>query len=113
MRMDTFMRQHAPPALRPILNAFPTQSANGIDYASGLAEFLEPYSLPSKVDSTSVRLDHDLRPSWSLFFRFSDTPSSTNSRTLSAVTQTRIDTQTCTVGATGQLGDRLTKPRSR
>ncbi len=45
-----------------ILNAFPIQ--NGLDYgtesAPSLAEFIAPFSLPSSIDSTSIRVDHSL-----------------------------------------------------
>ncbi|ADV84378.1 TonB-dependent receptor [Terriglobus saanensis] len=102
------LRQAAPAALQPILNAFPLPSAGGITYSSGLAQFIQGYSLPSKIDSTSVRLDDTLTSRLHLFFRFSDTPSSTNSRTLSSLTVTTFKTQTYTIGATSQFTDKAT-----
>ncbi|NYF91391.1 carboxypeptidase regulatory-like domain-containing protein [Tunturiibacter empetritectus] len=105
---DAAMRQNAPPAMKSILNAFPLPSIGGIDYASGLAQFIEPFSLPSKIDSISGRIDHVVSPKSSVFFRFSDTPSSTSTRVLSALTQTSFDTQTYTVGATSRLSNRFT-----
>jgi Carboxypeptidase regulatory-like domain/TonB-dependent Receptor Plug Domain len=108
---DTFMRQQAPAALEPILNAFPVQTANGIDFgtaaAPGLAQFIGGYSLPSRIDSTSIRLDNTFGPKLSLFFRFGYTPSSVSSRgslgSLSVLSQNSISTQTYTLGAVSQF----------
>ena len=105
---DANMRQHAPAALQPILNAFPLPSLNGIDYASGLAQFIEPYSVPSQINSTSIRVDQVVSPKLSLFFRFGDTPSRTASRTLSALTTSAFNTTTYTLGATSQFSRRMT-----
>jgi carboxypeptidase family protein len=109
---DTFMRQQAPAALQPILNAFPIQS--GIDHgtaaAPSLAQFIKSYSVPSQIDSTSVRLDHTFSPKLSLLFRFGDTPSSTQIRGLggasSVLTRTNVNTRTYTLGATSQLSSK-------
>lgn len=107
---DSFMRQQAATEIQPILNAYPI--ANGTDYGSatnpGLAEFIAPYSIPSQIDSTSIRVDHTFSPDLSIFFRFGDTPSSTASRTLSATTETKINTLTYTLGATSQFTERST-----
>src|SRR6202453_1751330 len=68
---DLFMRQQATRAMQPILNAFPVP--NGLDYGTAtnpsLAQFIASYSLPSSIDSTSIRLDHAFAPKLSLFFR--------------------------------------------
>jgi hypothetical protein len=105
---DLFLRQQAPAALQPILNAYPVQ--NGIDFgtptAPSLAQFIKAYSLPSEINSTSIRIDHTFTPKLSLFFRYGDTPSSTAARALSAITMTHIDTQTYTAGATSQFNSR-------
>jgi hypothetical protein len=107
---DVFLRKQAPNALQPILNAFPIQ--NGLDYGSegspSLAQFIESYSLPSRIDSTSVRVDHTFSPKVSLFFRFGDTPSYTDSRSLSVVNRSAVDTRTYTLGVTSQLSATLT-----
>ena len=105
---DTALRQNAPATLKPILNAYPLQTPGGIDYASGLAQFIQPFSLPSKIDSGSLRFDQTFSPLLALFFRFSDTPSFTTSRTLSSLTKTSFNTQTYTLGATSQLSAQLT-----
>jgi Carboxypeptidase regulatory-like domain/TonB dependent receptor len=106
---DNFMRQQAPTALQPILNLFP--EPNGMDYGTaespGLAQFIESYSLPSSVDSASVRVDQIFTPKHSVFFRFADTPSSANSRTLSALSRSSMNTQTYTLGTTSVFSDHL------
>ena len=107
---DLFMRQQAVTAIQPILNAFPVP--NGVDYGTasspGLAQFIAPFSLPSSIDSTSVRLDHNLGPKLSLFFRFGDTPSFTTSRPYLARTTTSSNATTYTIGTTAQLSSRIT-----
>jgi hypothetical protein len=99
---DSYMRQQAVAAIQPILNAFPIQ--NGLDYGTstnpGLAQFIEPSSLPGSINSTSIRLDHIVSPKLTSFFRFSNTSSSTASRSLSALTSAKFNTRTYTLGAT-------------
>jgi hypothetical protein len=102
---DTFMRQQAAMAIQPILNAFPIP--NGIDYGTStnpsLAQFIAPFSLPSSIDSTSIRLDHTFTPKLSAFFRYGSTPSSTTSRPDFARLETSINSQTYTMGVISQL----------
>ncbi len=106
---DTYMRQQADPALQSILNAFPAQ--NGLDYGSAadpnLAEFIEAYSLPSTVNSTSVRIDQKIGSNSTAFFRFSDTPTPTDSRIISMLTTSGVNAQTYTVGLTNQFSSAL------
>ncbi len=107
---DLSMRQQAPAALQPILNAFPIP--NGTDYGNSanpsLAQFTEPYSLPSSIDSTSIRLDHAVSPKLVVFFRFGDTPTDTVARHDFARNTTTSNSQTYTLGVTAQLSGRLT-----
>jgi hypothetical protein len=107
---DISMRQQADSAMQPILNAFPLP--NGIDYGNAtnpsLAQFIAPFSLPSSIDSTSVRLDHRFGSKLTLFFRFGDTLSSTQSRPTFALTTTSSNAQTYTLGATSQLSSGFT-----
>ncbi|MGC2161536.1 MAG: carboxypeptidase regulatory-like domain-containing protein [Silvibacterium sp.] len=110
---DTCMRQNAPAALQPILNAFPIQ--NGIDYGTcnssetnpSFAQFIQPYSLPSKIDSTSIRVDHTFAQPLTVFFRFADTPSSSSMRSLSSLAQNKVNTRTYTLGITNQFSGRF------
>jgi hypothetical protein len=107
---DLFMRQQAIAAMQPILNAFPVP--NGLDYGTAtnpsLAQFIASYSLPSSIDSTSVRLDHTFDPKLSLFFKLGNTPSSTIARPNFARTTTSINAQTYTLGATSQFSSQTT-----
>jgi hypothetical protein len=78
---DASLRATAPAALQPALNAFPVQSPNGIDdQVNGIAEFIGSWSNPSSIDSTSVRFDHSLGERLRLFFRASNTSSSSAAR---------------------------------
>ncbi len=107
---DLFMRQQATSAMQPILNAFPLP--NGVDYGSAadpsLAQFIEPFSLPSAIDSTSIRVDQIVSPKLSLFFRFGDTPSHTVSRQYFARDTIKSNATTYTLGATSQLSSAIT-----
>jgi hypothetical protein len=79
----------APAALQPVLNAFPVPSPNGIDdAANGIAQYIGSWSNPSSLDSTSVRFDHVVKARLRLFFRFSNTSSSSASRGTSAAAST-------------------------
>lgn len=105
---DTALRQQAPAVLQPILNAFPLPTPNGIDYASaGLAQFIKAYSLPAQINSVTARFDQTITPKLAVFFRFGYTPSFTQSRNLSAVTEQHQNAQTYTLGATSQLATRI------
>lgn len=105
---DLFMREQAVAPMQPILKAFPVP--NGIDYGTSsspnLAQFIQSFSLPSTIDSTSVRLDHAVSPKLSIFFRGAYTPSSTDSRPYFARSTTAINAQTYTLGANSQFSTR-------
>ncbi len=98
----------APNALRPVWAAFPSASEPEIKDASGLGTGLAPiyfqsYSLPSHLNSTSIRLDHTVSPKLSLFARFGDTPSTSQSRQLWSFSNNQNHVETFTVGAVSQL----------
>lgn len=116
------VRSNAVPTLQPIWNAFPLPTGSELQIActtatgncptgspvgtyvpSGLSPFVQAYSLPSAIDSTSVRLDHHPSNWLTLFFRFGDTPTYTQARTLSSLATRHYDTRTYTFGATAQL----------
>lgn len=101
---DTYLREQAPAAIQPLLNAFPLPSPNGTDYGTpqdpGLAQFYKGYSLPGDVDSGSIRVDQTFTPAFSAFFRFADTPSSVSTRYNSVLTSESMKTQTYTLGTT-------------
>ena len=74
-------RNPAPSALLPALNAFPLPSPNGIeDATNGFGQFIGSWSDPSSIDSASVRFDHVVSDKLRLFFRFSNTTSSSTVR---------------------------------
>ncbi|HEU4767543.1 MAG TPA: hypothetical protein VFS77_09210, partial [Pyrinomonadaceae bacterium] len=96
-------RLAAPAGVRPILNAFPLPT--GPDRVNGLADFLFSYSDPSRLDATSLRVDHVAGSKLSLFGRFNYSPSETRQRgsnlsPLNNINVTRIKTLTLTTGAT-------------
>jgi hypothetical protein len=103
---DQYLRNQAPAAIQTILNAFPQPTPGGIDYGNAsqpsLAQFLKSYSIPGQIDSTSLRLDHAFGSGLALFFRAAYSPSSADTRSLSALTQLNFSTQTYTLGATSQ-----------
>jgi hypothetical protein len=106
---DLFLRQQAPTVLQPILNAFPIQ--NGIDYGTAtspsLAQFIESYAVPGQINSTSIRFDHAFFPKLTSFFRFSNTSSSTATRSESVLTSLKFNTRTYTLGATSAFSQVL------
>jgi hypothetical protein len=102
---DLAARKSALPSMQPYLNAYPLP--NGPDNPStGIAEFNASYSDSSTLDAYSLRLDHKLRDSITLFGRYAYSPSeiisrgSAESYSLNTVSPTRITTQTATVGMT-------------
>lgn len=95
------LRSTAAAAWRPLLNAFPVP--NGPERPDGLAPFTSGYSNPSEIDSLSVRLDHRFNDRFSVFGRYSYTPSETTSRLLSNLAQTQTNefgNRSITVGST-------------
>lgn len=104
---DTTIRQNAPTSLQPILNAFPLPTEGGVDSGT-LAQFIEGYSLPANINSTSVRFDQKISDKLSLFFRYGDTPSFLESRTLSEIQQDQVEARTFTVGVTEQFSPAIT-----
>jgi hypothetical protein len=105
------VRQNAPPALQGIFNAFPLPTGPEIDDSSGtlsgLSPFIESYSLPAQVDSSSLRLDHAFSDKLNAFVRVAYTPTSSQSRNLSSVSNTDLGTLTTTLGATSQLNHKI------
>jgi hypothetical protein len=105
---STEIRQEAPAALKPVLNTFPYLFSPEIIDTSGKPTglawlYLDPDSLRSHVDSTSIRVDHSFSPKLSAFFRYGDTPSYGQTRQLWSVTANQVDTETFTFGSNAQL----------
>jgi hypothetical protein len=105
---DSALRQSAPAAMQPFLNAFPVQ--NGPDLGNGLAQFNASYSNPSTLDSYSIRIDHNINSNVSVFGRYNYAPSKTESRPVGAPSDklvAPIDTQTFTLGSTQSISARM------
>lgn len=108
---DAALRLSAPPAIQPILNAFP--KANGQEVGNGLAQFIGSWSNPSSVDAYSFRLDHVVGDSFKFFFRFGDTPSRTTNRPVSTgqsasnLNLIHLASRTYTFGVTGLVSSRV------
>lgn len=103
--------------LLPVVNAFPVPTNTGKeinDPANGVSQFIGSWSNPGSLDSTSVRFDHAINDKLRLFFRFSDTASSSATRGTSAAftspTTNTISSQsmrTYTAGASEIFTSRL------
>jgi hypothetical protein len=105
-------RQIAPVALQPFLAAFPV--SNGPDLGNGLANLTVGYSAPSRLDTTSVRIDHSFGDRFKIFGRYSDVPSQSTSRQptdLAQVNETTRNIKTLVLGAssviTSHMADEL------
>jgi hypothetical protein len=99
---DVALRTSAPGALGKVMNAFPLP--NGPEIGNGQAIFRSTWSNPNSIDSTSIRIDHAINDKLKLFFRFSDTPSSSVVRQYGAsasIVETQAYTsKSSTLGAT-------------
>jgi hypothetical protein len=109
-------RQPAPGALLPVLNAYPLPSLNGlVDTANGVDQYVGTWSNPSSLDATSVRFDQIVNGKLRVFFRFSNTGSSSVTRGTSQTTavsptlkvMSASTLRTYTAGASSALSSRL------
>jgi hypothetical protein len=94
------LRQIAPVALQPFLDAFPTTTSP--DLGNGLADLTVGYSAPSRLDTTSIRIDHSFSDRFKIFGRYSYVPSQSESRQptdLAQVNNTVRNIQTFVFGA--------------
>ena len=96
------LRAAAPDGLKPFLAAFPVSSGPdlGGDQA-GLANYTAGYSAPSRLDTTSVRIDHNLSDRFHLFGRYSDVPSQSASRQPSDLAQLNTTVRNVKTGVIG------------
>jgi hypothetical protein len=109
---DTALRANAPSPLNEALDAFAVP--NGPDLGNSIAEYIGGSSNPSSLNSTSVRFDHAVNDKLNLFFRFSNTSSTSTTRGTYAQFQTPSNNQTTafiartyTAGATTIFTSRL------
>ena len=105
------VRSAAPPAMQALLDALPIPTGPEITLASGslsgLSTFVKAYSLPSHIDSTSVRIDQHVLNGTNLFFRYSYAPSGTSTRALSSLAQLQENTETYTAGLDAALSKQI------
>jgi len=90
-------RALAPTGLQPLLAQFP--KPNGPNLTYGLSEYVASVRRPAGLDAVNLRLDHAIRDSTQLFFRLSETPSSSESGTMQ-VNRVRYRDSTATLGVT-------------
>ena len=96
------VREAAPSPTKDILNAFPLPTGPELSLPtgalSGLASFIKAYSLPSQVDAISIRADQRLNNKGTMFFRYSHSPTTTTTRTLSSVIHQQQNNDAYTFG---------------
>lgn len=98
---------NSPPAVQPLLSAFPKPTPGGQDFGDGTAAFTDGYSDPSSQDSYSGRIDYRPSDRLTLLGRYSNAPSTLVQRAgasnlqqaYSELLHTNNRTQTLTVGA--------------
>ena len=97
------LRQKAPAALRPILNAFPIVNGGSDGLNDGFGYFVESVSYPSSLNSTSIRVDHTIKGKIAILGRYADAPSSAATYSGAIEQPTRNRTQSTTIGMTYTL----------
>jgi outer membrane receptor protein involved in Fe transport len=103
--LATRVRQGAPVTLQPVLNALPLPSGPEVG-TTGQAPYASSFSNPSKLNATSVRMDHKFGDKATLFGRYDYAPSETITRTLSTLSRSALTTQTLTFGLTQVISAR-------
>ena len=98
------LRQTAPAAVQPILNAFPLPGATDpVNATTELAAISRTWSNPASLDATSLRIDHNVSNNVTLFGRYNEAPSVALPRSATnpaAITRTEFNTRTFTAGTT-------------
>lgn len=101
----------APAALQPLLNAYPLPNgpANGTTRA---AQFVTAFSTPGTLDATSMRIDHNFNANFTVFGRYSESPSEAQTRSISFALSNPVNSsnrvRTLTMAATALPSSRLT-----
>jgi hypothetical protein len=111
---DLAARASALPSVQPFLNAFPMPNGSD-DPTTGIAQFNGSYSNPASLDAYSIRVDHRVNQSLSVFGRYNDSPSSISQRgaafngegALSTIDGSDITIRTATLGSTWALEPNL------
>jgi hypothetical protein len=100
-----FARTTAPAAIAPFLDAYPQPQDRTITPGVYTLPFTGNFSNPSTLNAGSIRIDHTVNTRLSLFGRYNEAPSDTETRTgsLNETATTQVGTRTVTVGATMAL----------
>jgi hypothetical protein len=101
---DQTLRQQAPVALQPILNAFPLPNKGEDGLNDGLGIYQVSLSFPSSIDSVSVRVDHSFSDKFKVFGRYADTPSVSSTYGGAVLTNGAINNRLLTLGSTTLIG---------
>ena len=100
---DMGMRQSAPAAVQPPLNAFPVPDGGEDGLNDGLAYYIQTVSFPAQIDNTSIRLDHHLSDRWNLFGRYAYTPSFNTIYSGAVSNSTHTNIESVTLGSTNMI----------
>jgi hypothetical protein len=103
---DSTLRQNAPSALQPVLNAFPLPNGGEDGLNDGLAFYQLTVSNPSNLDSVSVRIDHSFSDKLKVFGRYADTQSNQGSYFQTNQLTNNVGIRTLTLGATSLITGR-------
>ncbi|HEY1501212.1 MAG TPA: TonB-dependent receptor [Acidobacteriaceae bacterium] len=97
---DQALRQQAPAALQPVLNAFPVANMGEDGLNDGLGIYQVGQSFPSSIDSPSIRVDHNFSDKFKVFARYVDTGSVTSTFGQAVQRENIINNRLVTAGAT-------------
>ena len=92
-----FARTTAPPELVPYLNAFPQPDDRTVTPGIYASLSTQSYSNPATLNAYSLRIDHTIDQTYSVFGRYNNTPSRTGTGGFDVLTQP-VNTQTMTAG---------------
>lgn len=101
------LRRATASGLQSFVNAFPVANGPTVAGLDSLAYFEGAYSLPSNLDTQSIRLDQTIGTETHLFGRFSDSTSSTETRAaadLAQLTRSQSIFRSLTSGMTHSFG---------
>jgi hypothetical protein len=102
------LRQSTASGLQSFINGFPAANGSPVSGVDGLAYFTGAFSLPSRLNTHSVRLDHSIGAETHVFGRYNDANSSTESRSssdLAQLTVARSIARTATSGVSRSFGN--------
>jgi hypothetical protein len=118
---STCLRGLVPSGLQAPMNAFASPTSGDVScpgstslVGTGLAYWSGAYSLPGKLDSSGLRIDHNINDRFKIFARYNDSPSELDARSSAAYgmpsilshNHSRVDT--ATAGAINTLSSHLT-----